>query len=374
MFIALAVIALTAIYIILGRLGISRLNKERKTLAMPDRPPLVSIIISAYNSQNTIEETLKSVKALDYPRKEIIVVNDSRDSTPAIARSYGARVIQNPKRIGKPESLNKATDLARGDLLFILDSDTTASRNSLQRMVPWFTKREVVAVMPKYLLKRPSSVSKLSALENLFTFAHLRLHMFLGTLVGFRGCSVLIRREVFKKHSWPNTLMEDNHLSATLASLGHRIIYEPLALTKTDEPHNIKELKKQKRRWGEGAYLSFRCHWRFYIRSPQFLLFFLPYLTLGIISGLLFIIFLFSPFLFPGLTIPIFNELVFAFIALYVHDVIFVYTTGGKFLPIRTLKFLLIYVPIMSYSYLRGLFSGIKRRRRGECELHFSHW
>lgn len=374
MFIASVVVALTVIYLILGRLGMSKLNEERKTLTKPEKPPLVSVIIPAYNSQDTIEDTLKSVKALDYPRKEIIVVNDSRDSTPAIAKSYGARVIQNPKRTGKPESLNKATALARGDLLFILDSDTTASRDSLQRMVPWFSKREVVAVMPKYLTKKASPLSRLSELENLFTFAHLRVHMFFRGTIGFRGCSVLIRREIFKKHKWPNTLIEDNHLSGTLVSQGHRIIFEPLALTKTDEPHTILELKKQKRRWGEGAYLSFRCHWRFYIRAPQFLLFFMPYLILGIISGLLFIILLLSPFLLPGLTIPVLNELILAFVALYIHDIIFVYVASGKFLPLRTLEFLLIYVPIMTYSYLLGLFTGIKRRRRGECELHFSHW
>jgi cellulose synthase/poly-beta-1,6-N-acetylglucosamine synthase-like glycosyltransferase len=374
MLVALTIAALTVIYLILGRLGMAKLDKERKTLTVPDRPPLVSIIIPAYNSQETIEETLKSVKGLDYPRKEIIVVNDSRDNAPAIAKSYGARVIQNPTRIGKPESLNKATALARGELLFILDSDTTASKDSLQRMVPWFSKKEVFAVMPKYLLKKGSLISQLAALENLLTFALLRMNMFFGRLVGFRGCSVLIKKEVFKKHRWPNTLMEDNHLSANLASLGHRIIWEPLAITKTDEPHTTQGLKKQKRRWGEGAYLAFRCHWRFYLRSPQFILFFFPYLILGIITSLLSLSFIISPFLFPTLTISLLGELVFIFLAIYIHDLIFIYIAGGGFSPLKTLKFLLFYLPIMSYSYIRGLFSGIKRRRRGECELHFRHW
>jgi cellulose synthase/poly-beta-1,6-N-acetylglucosamine synthase-like glycosyltransferase len=370
----LAIAFMTAAYLILGRIGMSRLGRERRALTMPDRPPLVSIVIPAYNSQKTIGSTLKSARALDYPRKEIIVVNDSMDSTPEIARSYGAGVIQNQKRMGKPASLNRATSEAKGELLFILDSDTTASRSCLQRMVPWFSKREVAAVMPRYLLKNRGPISKLAGLENLFTFSLLRVHAFFGGTVGFRGCSVLIRRDILRKHPWPDTLMEDNHLSATLAGQGHRIIWEPLAVTHTTEPESLQELKRQKRRWGEGAGLAFLHHRRFYMRSPQFLLFFFPYLSMGIIAGLLFISLLLSPLLFPSLAAPILKELALIFVSMYAHALIFLYVGGGRPMPLGTLRFMLFYFPVATAYYFRGLLSGIKRKKKRRPELHFRHW
>ena len=371
---ALAIAALTAAYMVLGRAGMSRLREERKTLIEPSPLPMVSVIIPAYDSQKTISDALKSARALDYPRKEIIVVNDSPDSTPAIARSYGARVIQNRSRTGKPASLNRATEAAKGELLFVLDADTAVSGSALRRLVPWFSKSDVAAVMPRYSLKNRSRIAGLASMENSFTFALLRVHAFLRGTVGFRGCSVVIRRDLLKKHPWPETLMEDNHLSATLSSMGYRIIWEPLASTRTTEPETVQELKRQKRRWGEGAYLAFRKHWRFYMKSPQFLLFFLPYFILGIFTALLLIAFLLSPLLFPALSVQMLEDLVMIFVAMYFHTLIFLYLGGGKLLPLETMRFMLFYFPLATVYYFRGMLSGIKRRRRGRAELHFRHW
>jgi cellulose synthase/poly-beta-1,6-N-acetylglucosamine synthase-like glycosyltransferase len=364
MLVLTAVAVLTAAYLILGRAGMLRLGRQ----------PLVSVIIPAYRSQKTITRVLKSAKALDYPRMELMVVNDSRDSVPAIARSYGARVIQNPKRVGKPASLNMAVRAARGELLLFLDSDTTASRDCLKRMVPWFSLKGVAAVMPRYLLSNSGPVSRLAALENLFTFALLRVHMLFGSMAGFRGCCVLIRRGILERHPWPETLLEDNHLSATLVSHGHRVVWEPLAVTHTREPGSIRELRRQKRRWGEGAYLAFRSHWRFYLRSPQFMSFFYPYFALGIATALLFLSLLLSPFIFPSLSVPIITELASVFVAMYLHTLIFFYLGGGGLLPLRTLKFMLIYFPIMTTFYFRGVLEGMLRKRSGEPELHFADW
>ena len=43
-----------------------------------------SIVVPTYNEENDIAGTLDALTSLDYPDKEIIVVDDSTDSTPAI--------------------------------------------------------------------------------------------------------------------------------------------------------------------------------------------------------------------------------------------------------------------------------------------------
>ena len=58
-------------------------------------PPLVSVIVPAYNAEATLPETLEALVAEGYEAKEIIVVNDgSRDATLTVARSFAARYSQ----------------------------------------------------------------------------------------------------------------------------------------------------------------------------------------------------------------------------------------------------------------------------------------
>ena len=198
--------------------------------------------------------------------------------------------------------------------------------------------------------------------------------MFFGTLIGFRGCSVMIRKEILDKNPWPDTLMEDNHLAATIAQQGYRIIFEPNAISYTSEPETLSEVKSQKKRWGEGAYLAFRCHRRFYLKSPQFLFFFMPYFAMGIWTGMLILALITSPILSLGLTSLILMELIWIFVAMYFHTLIFTFIGSGKLSPMRILRFNSLYFGAMTYSYFRGVLLGIKRKKKGGCELHFRHW
>ncbi len=52
--------------------------------------PFVSIIISAFNEEETIEKNLKKLISVDYPKnkREIIVVSDSTDRTNEICEKY----------------------------------------------------------------------------------------------------------------------------------------------------------------------------------------------------------------------------------------------------------------------------------------------
>ena len=52
-------------------------------------PPLVSILIPAYNAEPWIARTLRSAVGQTWPRKEVIVVDDdSSDGTVRVARQY----------------------------------------------------------------------------------------------------------------------------------------------------------------------------------------------------------------------------------------------------------------------------------------------
>ncbi len=100
-------------------------------LARPLREPLVSVVIPARNESLVIEKTVRAFLAQDYPRLEIIVVNDrSDDSTGEIlAAIRDDRLIvidaeETPSGwLGKPWALEQGARRASGELLLFVDAD-----------------------------------------------------------------------------------------------------------------------------------------------------------------------------------------------------------------------------------------------------------
>ena len=55
--------------------------------------PKVSIVIPTYNEENDILQTLNYLDSLEYENYEIIIVDDSSDSTPQIIKSFKSNKI-----------------------------------------------------------------------------------------------------------------------------------------------------------------------------------------------------------------------------------------------------------------------------------------
>jgi glycosyltransferase involved in cell wall biosynthesis len=86
------------------------------------KQPLVSIVVTTYNNHATLEACLASIQMQDYPRVELIVVdNFSTDDTMDIAHRYTHMVFQKgPERSAQR---NYAVTQAGGDYVVIIDSD-----------------------------------------------------------------------------------------------------------------------------------------------------------------------------------------------------------------------------------------------------------
>lgn len=86
----------------------------------------VSIITAAYNSAQTIGDTIESVLKQTYQNIEHIIVDGaSTDNTVEIVRNYGnkiAKIISEPDR-GIYDAMNKGIQAATGDIIGILNSD-----------------------------------------------------------------------------------------------------------------------------------------------------------------------------------------------------------------------------------------------------------
>jgi glycosyltransferase involved in cell wall biosynthesis len=86
----------------------------------------VSIITITYNSAETVEDTIQSVLAQDYPSIEYIIVDGaSKDGTMEIVNRYRDSIahVVSERDKGIYDAMNKGIALATGDVVGILNSD-----------------------------------------------------------------------------------------------------------------------------------------------------------------------------------------------------------------------------------------------------------
>jgi len=103
--------------------------------------PVVSVLVTVYNREKYLAETISSILRSTYQKYEVIVVDDnSSDDSLAIARSMAeldqrVRVYANEENLGDYGNRMKAASLARGRYIKYVDSDDLIYPHSLAIMV-----------------------------------------------------------------------------------------------------------------------------------------------------------------------------------------------------------------------------------------------
>jgi O-antigen biosynthesis protein len=97
-----------------------------------DEWPRISVVVCSYNGSRTIRECLEGVTRIEYPKFEVIVINDgSTDATARIAGEYCCRTITT-RNAGLGSARNSALQVANGEIIAFLDDDTIPDRHWLQ--------------------------------------------------------------------------------------------------------------------------------------------------------------------------------------------------------------------------------------------------
>jgi glycosyltransferase involved in cell wall biosynthesis len=107
--------------------------------------PLVTVIIPAFNSADDLPEALSSVREQTSDDWEVVVCDDaSTDDTAAIAESFGEgfRVVRNERNLGPAGARNRALEVARGELIALLDADDYWLPSYLEEQVRFYERCE----------------------------------------------------------------------------------------------------------------------------------------------------------------------------------------------------------------------------------------
>lgn len=113
--------------------------------------PRVSVVMAVYNASEFLREAVSSVLNQTFEDFELIVVDDaSSDNSLAIIEGLSdprVRVIKHATNIGAALSRNDALEVARGDLIAIMDADDVAATTRLEKQVAYMDSHPEVGVV-----------------------------------------------------------------------------------------------------------------------------------------------------------------------------------------------------------------------------------
>ena len=98
---------------------------------------MLSIIITAYNAEKTIERCINSILENEYNDYEIIVINDgSSDKTEKVIELFASDKIKyfSKKNTGVADSRNFGIEKAKGEYITFIDSDDYVSNNYFKNL------------------------------------------------------------------------------------------------------------------------------------------------------------------------------------------------------------------------------------------------
>ena len=113
--------------------------------------PKISVVMSVYNGEKHLRESIESILNQTFTDFEFIIVNDgSTDNSLEIIKSYDderIKIINNEENIGLTKSLNKAIKQARGVYIARQDADDISLSNRLELQFKFLEKHPEVALL-----------------------------------------------------------------------------------------------------------------------------------------------------------------------------------------------------------------------------------
>ncbi|MBI5871683.1 glycosyltransferase family 2 protein [archaeon] len=227
--------------------------------------PLVSVIIPAYNEERSIQETMRSVLELDYPKDkiEIVVVNDgskdnTREKVEETIKKNKDRIIMlvNQDNRGKGNAMNNGLRHVHGEFFASLDADSFVAGHSLKSMLPYFADKRVAAVCPLLKVKEPRNIiQRIQWYEYLVNMFYKRLNAKLDCVHVTPGPFSLYRTEYVKAVGGydEESIAEDMELAINLQAHDYRLMQDMDSEVYTLAPDNFSGLYKQRNRWYKGT-------------------------------------------------------------------------------------------------------------------------
>lgn len=199
--------------------------------------PSVTIIISARNGEEWIDEKLGSCLTMDYPHNQlnVVLVSDgSTDSTVAKARAFESPridVIECDRHRGKAACLNEAVRNAKGDILLFTDVRQRLDSKAVRNIVMSFADDTVGGVSGQLMLDPAHDNGFAAGMDVYWRYEKwIRINEArASSSVGVTGAIYALRRECFQPIP-DDTVLDDVLIPMNVVMAGKRIVYDPHAI------------------------------------------------------------------------------------------------------------------------------------------------
>lgn len=226
---------------------------------------IFAVVIPAHNEELVIENTLKSLFALEYRSElfEVIVIADNcTDRTAEIARSSGAIVYERTDKLNKGKGqalrwcfeklLNSSFDY---DAFVVVDADSVVSKNFLEVMNFYLERKAQVVQASDMVQPQPGAWSPEVTRIALALYNYVRPlgRKVTGCSAGLRGNGMCFSAEVLRTIPWEAySITEDLEYGLTLLLHGVPTVFAPEATVYAKMPVKAKHAESQRARWEMG--------------------------------------------------------------------------------------------------------------------------
>ena len=220
----------------------------------PGEPPLVSLIIPAYDEEDVIAAKVENALRLNWPRErlQVIVADDgSTDATPTRARAAGADLVLELPPGGKVAALNEAVADADGEFLAFSDANSEWAPDALGRLLAPFADERVGYVCGQVRFLDPEGDN----LEGAYWRYEMSIRALESELAGItasNGAIYAVRRGAYE--DLPPSGSHDLSFPFRLAKRGLRSLYAPRARAEEKMVPTIEGEFARKRRMMVGLW------------------------------------------------------------------------------------------------------------------------
>ena len=242
---------------------LSRGNRlKNKAAREEDSLPGVSIIVTTFNSESTIDECLRSILELDYPKQllEVIVIDGgSTDATTERAKAYPAKLVYS--QLNPPAAYNLVLKTVENEIIGLIDSDAKVEKGWLRKLVKHLDDPKAAGASGTVeTWNRDKLVPRAIGYELSYRYRRLP-----NTVERVATMNLLLKKKVTLEIGGFDEALPtqyDTDIGARLAQAGYMIAFDSEAICYHFHRPTLRTFFKQQYKYGQNT-------WKLYFKHPK---------------------------------------------------------------------------------------------------------
>jgi cellulose synthase/poly-beta-1,6-N-acetylglucosamine synthase-like glycosyltransferase len=235
---------------------------KKQTFRVDDSLPGVSIIVPTLNSGSTIDDCLRSILDLDYPKQllEVIVIDGgSTDDTIKIAQGHPVKLVYS--QLNPPAAYNLVMKDIEFPIIGLIDSDAKVEKQWLRKLVKLLDDPKVAGASGTVdTWNKDKLVPRVIGYELISRYRRLP-----NTVERVATMNLLLKKNIITEiGNFDEALptQYDTDIGARLAQAGYKIAFNAEAMCYHFHRPTLGSFFKQQYKYGQNT-------WKLYLKHPK---------------------------------------------------------------------------------------------------------